>query len=58
MRTEAFNTSVATYNSTINGTLDGLHFSLTFRRCMDDRTLSGAPALTLTLGLGCSLRKL
>ena len=43
MRIESANTSVASYNSTINGTLDGLHFSLTFRRCMDDATLSGAP---------------
>ncbi|KAK9819182.1 hypothetical protein WJX81_004272, partial [Elliptochloris bilobata] len=43
VRTESAstNTSVATYNSTINGTLDGLHFSLTFRRCVDDPTLSG-----------------
>ena len=34
---------VATYNSTLNGTLDGLHFSLTFQRCVNDPSLSGAP---------------
>ncbi len=36
------NTSVATYKSALNGTLDGLHFSLTFRRCAEDPMLGGA----------------
>ncbi len=39
------NTSVATYKSTLNGTLDGLHFSLTFRRCAEDPMLSGASVI-------------